>query len=310
MDLDDIGIEDIVQEDGFDPEAVGGGSPLSRAQSEREKDLRARSAERGGHKPPARDLSKQVGNPTSYIHDNYQRLMAINDFDELAKVLRTIFTLHRGKGFSERNSRMALQTLQDIEAKGKNVDELQKFATNFMLRGSGLGVIGDDMDKIDAVMNEDKCGLTDEQAAFVALVEDHFDVGLMEDELPPTWTGEFWSKFADFADANAKVVKEWQEEGQAEQPATSPTQVSPTIKTGPIACMEVAVPLPPGYALNEEDLKTFITTMQKPNYEDRSAWVHDVITDLMDGIGGYKPALASHRLNESGTAIMISYCEQ
>lgn len=87
-----------------------------------------------------RNLSNEPGNPTSYIHDNYQRLMAIPTYKELDAKMRTIFKLHAGKGFSQQNMSKALRTMDDLKERG-DIDRLRMFVTNFMMRGSGLGVL-------------------------------------------------------------------------------------------------------------------------------------------------------------------------
>ena len=130
-------------------------------------------------RPMKRDLSKQAGNPTSEIQAKYQALMAIPTFDELKQAALDIFKSCVGHGFSPSNYQEALGAINEIEAnRGKDLEHLQFYLTNYMLKGSGLGVAMDDVERIAAIISESE--LTEEQLALAVLVKPYFMVVMLD----------------------------------------------------------------------------------------------------------------------------------
>lgn len=126
-----------------------------------------------------RDLSGTPGNPTHALQQNYERLMAIDDPAQLRDALVKIVGQLRGSGMSERNYRMFMLNLQKI---GDDIDNLKRYVTNYILRGSGLGVIEDKVVAMATFIGED-CSyieLNPQQQYLKQLVEAHgFHVGLI-----------------------------------------------------------------------------------------------------------------------------------
>jgi len=83
-----------------------------------------------------KDYSQERGNPTSEIQANYQRLMAIEDPEELVKAAIEIVRPLVGRGFSENRYKKFALTLQRTSQEG--LDAVQRYLTNFLLAGSGM----------------------------------------------------------------------------------------------------------------------------------------------------------------------------
>ena len=100
-----------------------------------------------------RDLTRQSGNPTSWIHDNYQELMGIQDPEELAQHVLENITPMVGNGISQQNFAKMRQTLMMAARKG--IHEVQKYLSNYMLRGAGLGVEDNEQLALASMVCED-----------------------------------------------------------------------------------------------------------------------------------------------------------
>lgn len=139
------------------------------------------------------DLSKISGNPTAWIHDNYQHLMAIEDPEELKNtVLRGVQPLV-GHGLSVGNFRK-LQ-LRLAQAAERSLFALKKAISDYLLAGIDPGlrvgsvspvhegvlrVIDDPQLAVSSMLDVE---LNPEQARLVSLVEScGLPVGLCEAE--------------------------------------------------------------------------------------------------------------------------------
>lgn len=121
---------------------------------------------------PNRDLSKQAGNPTSELQAHYQRLMSIQDPVELADAAVQVVEPLVGKAMSVDNYNKFLTRLKQAGQRG--LVGVQKYVSDFILRGSGLGVVEDVTSAIASVITEDvddPIELTRHQRQLKALVE-------------------------------------------------------------------------------------------------------------------------------------------
>lgn len=130
---------------------------------------------------PRIDLSKKPGNPTSELEKHYQELKALASDSEAAaaKAVEIIQPLV-GKGMSERNYSKFMLDLN----KAKERNRVFEFLTNYILKGSGLGVM-DDVEAIASFVSEDINNLfvelTDKQRALKKMAESAgFSVGLLQ----------------------------------------------------------------------------------------------------------------------------------
>lgn len=135
---------------------------------------------------PQRDLSQQGGNPTSELQKNYEVLMGINDPDELAQAAVQVVRPLVGRGFSEKNYTKFMQNLEQAQQRG--VQGLQKFLTNYILKGSGLGVESKEA-AVASMLTEDvddPIELTPYQQHLKALVESYgYHVALLSEMESP-----------------------------------------------------------------------------------------------------------------------------
>ena len=106
------------------------------------------------------DLSQQEGNPTSYIKDNYQELMALADQDPEAAAQQVIQAAEQmvGRGFSQLNFKK-LQ-MRVIKAAQRGAFGVQKFLSDYMLAGMGERAIYtkgqyEDVEAIGSLITED-----------------------------------------------------------------------------------------------------------------------------------------------------------
>lgn len=122
-------------------------------------------------------------NPSKIIHDNYKMLMDIQDPDQLKNTIIELIKPLRGHGFSDKNYLAFAKSLQQASMRG--LDGIQLFLTNFMLKGSNLGVIESKIDAIAGFVSEDaskSVQLTSKQLRLKSLVESYgFAVALISE---------------------------------------------------------------------------------------------------------------------------------
>lgn len=127
------------------------------------------------------DLSQQTGNPTRAIQDNYERLMSIEDPDELVQAANDLVRPMVGTGISNTNYKKFINNLRSSTERG--IDGIKYFLTNYMLRGSGLGVESK-IGAIASILTEDAnvfIELTPHQQRLKQLVESYgYDVAVLE----------------------------------------------------------------------------------------------------------------------------------
>ena len=88
-----------------------------------------------GSKKP--DLTKDPSNPTGALHQHYQRLMAIAELDKLQFETIALIAPLRDNGMSENHWRTFERTVQE----SLDIEDLQKYLTNFVMTGAGLAVL-------------------------------------------------------------------------------------------------------------------------------------------------------------------------
>jgi hypothetical protein len=121
---------------------------------------------------PKRDLSQQGGNPTSALQAAYQQLMSIQDPEELAQAALQVVQPLVGSGMSEQNFQKFQQNLQGSARKG--LTGVQMFLSNYILKGSGMGVGMEAAESVASFITEDVNDfrdLTPQQQALKTLVE-------------------------------------------------------------------------------------------------------------------------------------------
>lgn len=128
------------------------------------------------------DLSNVEGNPTKAIQDNYHDLMAVTNPEELKALALKLVEPYVGHSFSTSNFRK----FKNIIAKLVDLSSIQSYLTNFMLKGSNLGIIEStsQIDIIAALINEsNEIMFTPEQQQIVNLVSRYgYSVALTEDD--------------------------------------------------------------------------------------------------------------------------------
>lgn len=142
---------------------------------------------------PPRDLSAQAGNPTSEIQKHYSELMAIQDPDELIQAADTLVQPLIGHGFSPNNYKKFTMDLQQAARRG--LLGIQSFLSNYMLKGSGLGVAeSNEIGAIASLICEDtnSVKLSKRQIELKRLVENvgGFSVALLEYPENPDHLGD------------------------------------------------------------------------------------------------------------------------
>ena len=82
------------------------------------------------------DLSQQAGNPTSYIHDNYQDLMALSERDPEAAAVQVIQAAESmvGAGLSVMNFKKL--KMRAMKAAQRGAFGIQKFLSDYLLAGT------------------------------------------------------------------------------------------------------------------------------------------------------------------------------
>lgn len=121
-----------------------------------------------------RDLSQQAGNPTHGIQQHYHELMAITDPDELRQAAIDVVTPYVGKSMSQANFRKFMMNLDRSAQRG--VTDIQRFISNFLLSGSGLGVSESAVAAIAGLITEDiddAVQLTEHQQQLKLMVESY-----------------------------------------------------------------------------------------------------------------------------------------
>jgi len=99
-----------------------------------------------------RDLSQQPNNPTRWIQDHYQELMSVKDAQELLQVIND--NLQNMGNFGRINAKRFLVTLQRL-ALNQDIQQMHRYLTNFMLKGSNMGIGEDVQVCIASTISED-----------------------------------------------------------------------------------------------------------------------------------------------------------
>ncbi len=120
-------------------------------------------------RPMTRDLSAQAGNPTNALQAAYKQLMTIQDPQELMDAAIQVVQPMIGKGISQPNYAKFMMNLRQSAQRG--VGSLQQFLTNYILKGSGLGVAEDLITASASFMVEGGVTLTVRQKELKTLVE-------------------------------------------------------------------------------------------------------------------------------------------
>ena len=121
---------------------------------------------------PRRDLSQQGGNPTSALQAAYEQLMSIQDPEEMMDAAIQVVQPLVGSGMSEQNYQKFVQQLQGSSRKG--LVGVMGFLSNYILKGSGLGVGMEAAESVASFITEDvneTYSLTPQQQYLKTLVE-------------------------------------------------------------------------------------------------------------------------------------------
>jgi len=88
------------------------------------------------------DLTAREGNPSSALSNAYQQLLAIENGSQFIKTVDGIVRPYIGKGFSQKNYRKLMNELERMNRElADPIPEMQKYITNFILKGAGHGVV-------------------------------------------------------------------------------------------------------------------------------------------------------------------------
>lgn len=121
---------------------------------------------------PTPDLSQKAGNPTHGLEQNYERLMQINDPDELKMAAVELAKSYVGKGMKPAGYQKFIRELERASQRG--LEGLQFFLTNFMLAGSGMRVMESAQEALSTYLTESTCiRLTPRQREIKMLVESY-----------------------------------------------------------------------------------------------------------------------------------------
>lgn len=131
----------------------------------------------GNARPGGGDLSQRAGNSTSSLQQSYKQLMSIQDPDQLKQAALEVVQPLVGKGISPKNWATFQRNVMGLT----DLTKLQAYITNYILKGSGLGVVGggarfateDHVLAISSLISEDTADvkLTDDQWRWKRLVE-------------------------------------------------------------------------------------------------------------------------------------------
>lgn len=117
------------------------------------------------------DLSKKKSNPTASLTQHYQELMAIQDPDALIQRVTELAKPLVGAGMSELNYRKLVHTMEQYR---QNFPRLQKYVTDYILKGMGLGVVEDHVQAVASLLTEGTAArLTPQQAQLKRLAESY-----------------------------------------------------------------------------------------------------------------------------------------
>jgi len=123
-----------------------------------------------------KDLSQQPGNPTSYIHDHYQELMALAEQDPDGAAQRIVQAAQEmvGAGLSELNFRkLKLRVMKAVQRGSFGV---QKYISDYMLKGMGHGTLqtrgaNEGVEAIGSLISEDVNALQIEWSRRLIFIE-------------------------------------------------------------------------------------------------------------------------------------------
>ena len=127
------------------------------------------------------DLSQQGGNPTSALQAAYQQLMALPTMEELQQAALNIVKplADAGTGISPKNWKVFQTTVM----RARNLQDLQRYITNYILKGSGMGVQESMIDAIGSLLTEEitvTADFSEQQLKLKNLVESYgYHVGLL-----------------------------------------------------------------------------------------------------------------------------------
>jgi len=98
------------------------------------------------------DLSQQTGNPTSYIHDNYQELMALCERDPEAAAQQVIQAAESmvGSGLSTINFKKL--KMRFLQAAQRGTFGIQKALSDYLLGGIDKGLTVGSVARFEAVV--------------------------------------------------------------------------------------------------------------------------------------------------------------
>lgn len=100
---------------------------------------------------PKTDLSGSTANSTGALQAAYHQLMAITDLPTLQKTAIDVVQKLVGSGISPEN----FKKFQANVANSPTVQKLQYYLTNYILKGSGLGVAESAQESMGSLLTED-----------------------------------------------------------------------------------------------------------------------------------------------------------
>lgn len=127
-----------------------------------------------------RDLSGQDGNPTSALQAHFEQIMSLEDPEEMVEMAISIVKPLVGKGMSEKNYNTFLKNLHKSAQRG--IVSIQHCISNFILKGSGLGVIENRISAIANIITEDSdifANLNETQQYLKELIENHTNLSVV-----------------------------------------------------------------------------------------------------------------------------------
>jgi hypothetical protein len=127
-----------------------------------------------------RDLSSQDGNPTSALQAYFEQIMSLEDPEEMVEMAISIVKPLVGKGMSEKNYNTFLKNLQKSAQRG--IVDIQYYISNFILKGSGLGVVENKISAMAYMITEDSSifvDLNETQQYLKELIENHTNFSIV-----------------------------------------------------------------------------------------------------------------------------------